>query len=594
MNHPPDHRPTPAWIATVAVWCALATGIAQVIVLGLKWKLWDPFIWQSRDFIWMMPVGCIMWMALVAVPLILIALVRPSLLSRTFVAAVVGSFAALGVPLLFRGLYSWAAAALGIGAGIRMAKWLAARRRIGIETLALGILIAVVGGSAHLARTITERRTLGALPQAPAGSPNVLLIVLDAVRAANLSLYGHTRATTPNLDRRASQGVVFNWAFSTSAWTLPSHGSMFTGRYSPDLSTSWTDPLDETYPTLGEVLRSRGYATAAFVANSHYTSWHSGLGRGFTHLEDYKITPYGILISVPYAWTYSGERLRMAKSLRQVVRALVPDLRLQNPHFINDLKTASELRTDFLTWEATKGNRPFFAFLNVFDAHEFKPQGRFATLFGTDHMARTEYDRAIAYMDDEIEAILRELQRRGTLDNTVVIVTADHGEQFKDHNLMEHGNSLYTQLLRVPLYIRYPAKVPQGMRIDRPITLRDLPQTIIDLAGFETDTMPGRSLASTWTPGAPPAIEPIFAHLQRGIRTAANEPVTKGDLVAVIDDSLHYILNGDGAEELYAYRADPTEQRNLIAAPASKDGAARLRALARTHLTTPERSTTRR
>ncbi len=118
--------------------------------------------------------------------------------------------------------------------------------------------------------------------------PNVLLITLDTVRAANLSLYGYSRQTTPNLDRFAKRGVVFDKAFATAPWTLPSHASLFTGRWPHELSTDYTVPLDGTHPTLAEYLSRQGYRTAGFVANLGYCSFGTGLARGFEHYEDYR------------------------------------------------------------------------------------------------------------------------------------------------------------------------------------------------------------------------------------------------------------------------------------------------------------------
>src|SRR5262249_45638238 len=119
------------------------------------------------------------------------------------------------------------------------------------------------------------------------GSPNVLLIVLDTVGADHLSLYGYQRPTSPTIDELAPRGIRFDRAQATSSWTLPSHASMFTGRWPHELSVGWLTPLDGTHPTLAAFLGARGYATAGFVANTTYCASDSGLGLGFAAYHDY-------------------------------------------------------------------------------------------------------------------------------------------------------------------------------------------------------------------------------------------------------------------------------------------------------------------
>ena len=120
----------------------------------------------------------------------------------------------------------------------------------------------------------------------------MLLIVWDTVRAGNLSLHGYGRPTTPNLDRLARRGVRFDLAFSTSSWTLPSHASLFTGRWPHELGVDWKSPLRDDVPTLAEYLASHGYDTAGFAANLDYCTRETGLARGFAHYEDFPIDVY--------------------------------------------------------------------------------------------------------------------------------------------------------------------------------------------------------------------------------------------------------------------------------------------------------------
>ncbi len=152
------------------------------------------------------------------------------------------------------------------------------------------LALAAIGG-----RAWSEHQGAAGLPPAPPGARNLLLIVWDTVRADKLSLNGYGRPTTPNLQRLAAQGVRFNLAFSTSSWTLPSHASLFTGRWPHELRVDWTSPLRDDVPTVAEYLSANGYDTAGFVANIDYCSRETGLARGFAHYEDYPLSLYEAL-----------------------------------------------------------------------------------------------------------------------------------------------------------------------------------------------------------------------------------------------------------------------------------------------------------
>ena len=132
-----------------------------------------------------------------------------------------------------------------------------------------------------------EQWTSTALPSPRPGAMNVLLVVMDTVRADRLSLHGYGRKTTANLERLAPGAIRFDQARSTAPWTLPSHASMLTGLWPHQAAVGEDRPLDATYPTLAEFLSARGYLTAGFVGNTYFcNSWY-GLGRGFTHYEDF-------------------------------------------------------------------------------------------------------------------------------------------------------------------------------------------------------------------------------------------------------------------------------------------------------------------
>ena len=160
------------------------------------------------------------------------------------------------------------------------------RRFILVSFPAAVAIVAILGASLWMGDRLKQvRESARSLP--PPGSPNVLLIVMDTVAAGHLNLHGYNRATSTTLVELAGRGIRFDSARSPSSWTLPSHATMFTGRWLHELSVGWVTPVDRTHPPLAEVLGDRGYATAGFIANTPYCAHDSGLSRGFTHYQDF-------------------------------------------------------------------------------------------------------------------------------------------------------------------------------------------------------------------------------------------------------------------------------------------------------------------
>ena len=306
----------------------------------------------------------------------------------------------------------------------------------------------------------------------------------------------------------------FDHAFSTSSWTLPSHASLFTGHWPHEQTADWTSPLDETHVTLAEYLGAHGYDTAGFVANLDYCGRQTGLARGFVHYEDYPISPTEIFAR----YLGLGRRIDLV-SLGFMVDKLLggrsgrstPTLPLSREH----AKPGAQIDRDFLnwlSWQQTRG-RPFFAFLNYVDAHPpYEVVDPSARAFGLRpsswrdlsvlsrwneldktrlpprdiRMAFDLYDDGIGYLDRQLELLLGDLAKRGVLEDTLVIVTSDHGEHLGDHRLFFHGCSLYRQLVEVPLVIVDPQSDLAQRVVTDPVSLRDIPATIADLL------MPGR------------------------------------------------------------------------------------------------------
>ncbi len=343
------------------------------------------------------------------------------------------------------------------------------------------------------------------------------------------------------------------------------------------------------------MLRKRGFATAAFVANVGYCGLHTGLGRGF---ETYRTNPIGPL-----------EILRASALGESYVFPFVRRILGINDPIAR--KDADRVNEEFLRWLATSENRPFFVFLNYFDAHnpyvapppydERFTEGRSAMTWSEVAEKRVpdwvgpaidQYDGAIAYQDKKLGELFRELERKGVLENTFVIVTSDHGEEFMEHGLAWHGRSLYLPSLHVPLVLSLPGRLPEGRRVTRPVSLRNLPQTVLDLLPpGEPSRIPGTSLAMYWREGHVTEDRPISGdppiESRNGILSELSgrswlppvNPASRGNMQSLIFEGMHYIRNGDGTEELYDIVADPWERRDLAGSAKNREKLSLLRGL---------------
>jgi len=463
------------------------------------------------------------------------------------------------------------------------------------------LLATLVFGGDWLKRRLEARRPLPALD-----SPNVLLVVLDTVRADRLSLYGYERSTTPALERLAKRGILFAEARATAPWTLASHASFFTGRWPHELGAQWRTPLSASFPTLSEYLGARGYATAGFVANTLYCSYATGLDRGFTHYEDYVLKQ---LMPLRTAWLVD-HFLQMVADFGVFVgrnfdigpfRPTVKESWLASLFVVNRRKDAGAINRGFIDWLAQRREpaRPFFAFLNYYDAHApyvlpprteyrfgLKPKKAADFVFlveywqlldkqklrpGQRRLARDSYDNCVAYLDQRLGELLEQLHASEVLDRTLVIVTSDHGEGLGDHELFDHGESLYRNEIRVPLIIVPPAHNQFQRVVKDVVSLRDLPATVLDLVGSDDgEPFPGRSLARLWrdpTSGTGlVGTEGAISELQSPNPLNPNQgrsPAYRGPLISLAEGDLVYIRNeGDGTEEFFNERDDPGELHN--------------------------------
>ena len=602
-------RAGPLDVLGLAAWCGVAAGLLEVAARVLcraidpTWRLYM----MSRHFVWLTPLANMV--VFLGLGLFLAAITRiwprPGgwLCPRIFCALTILPTLMVAIPQVFP--EAWLVLALGISS--QLVPWLErqfANVRLWLFwsfPFLLGVVL-VLAVSIFGGDWLKQRRETGrALP--PAGSPNVLFIVLDTVRADRLSLYGYHRPNTPALERLAKRGIRFDRVRSTAPWTLPSHASMFSGRLPHELGVKWLTPIQTNFPMLAEYLGSRGYATAGMVANTNYCSRETGLDRGFTRYEDYTLAKLGFL--------------RTSALVEEVLQTLNWVATRPGPapivflHEAADSLTRSGARKDaasinrrFLSWLAHRPEtrRPFFAFLNYFDAHApYKlPEGgthRFGLVPRTknelrivtehwnlidkqnlpDHyvkLARDSYDNCIAYLDEHVGSLVDELQRRGVLDRTLLVITSDHGEGLGEHDLFDHGKSLYSQEIRVPLLILLPSMRDSGKIVHDTISLRDLPATIVEMIGLTAGSpFPGRSLSSWWRDSAPATARgsdaPVVSELLSPNPQSASydrPPIHQGPLISLADGDFVYIRDeGDGTEELFNEHEDPRELTNRAA-----------------------------
>lgn len=319
-------------------------------------------------------------------------------------------------------------------------------------------------------------------PPSPARGKNVLFVLIDTLRADHLDAYGYERETAPFLAEIARRGVLFEDVSAPCSWTKPSIASLFTSLYptqhgvlagnARDTEDHFvSDVLPPGLPVLAEFFQRAGYDTFASVRNSHLKAF-MGFGRGFDVYEEV---------------------------LGHADRVIAP----------------------FLEWLDNRGNgppRPFFAYLHFLDVHAYTPPPEYRERFGPVRLryflpgrpeifmkfreavreGRAEcppeeregivrlYDASIRFLDDRLRALWAELERRGLADDTMIVVTSDHGEEWFEHGEFAHGHSMADNLLRVPWILAWPGG-PAGRRIRHPASLVDVLPTLLDLAGLPGD-----------------------------------------------------------------------------------------------------------
>jgi len=584
--------------AALTSWLQVASVFLSREVLGqFSWK------WWLRDQVLLSGVGYLLLFALLGLAPLVLHLGWPRRYSLAALAATMAGLGTFCVLLLFQRVAWPAWLVVAIGAGIRLGAAAAAhpeRTWRWSQRLAIGghLATAVLALGIVQARRSAEASLLGELPAAPAGAPNVLLLVMDTERAGSMSLYGTPEPTTPYQDALAQRGVVFEAAHSTAPWTLPSHASMFTGHYASATGADWSSPMRSDLPTLAEAFLAHGYATGGFVANQSFTGYRSGLARGFVR---YRTVPWSVrqalLGTTPMQSRSAVAALLMwdrTRWVRGTLEALWPvDFQQPGANLRAAPKTGAEVTEEFLAWLPTTGGRPFFAFLNLFDAHRpYLPPAGYQRMFDPEASAHGRYLGAIRYLDDQVRLLLQELERRGALATTIVVITSDHGELFGEHDLYTHGNDLYRPLLHVPLLVvNAPGAVP-GTRVTQSVSLRDLGATLLDLAQVPNAArLPGTSLRPLLAgAGHLPTASPVIAELSGHDLDTDQGSQVPLDLKSLVEDTSHVIVDAAGGLRVFSYPADTAELHDRSGTPEVRTSAVQRlrRALAGQGISWPE------
>lgn len=541
----------------IAAWAATIFGLMEgcvLIICRAYPAILAPYK-VSNDALWVAPIVDLFLFSLVALGLLLVTKPGQKWLGSSLMPILVyGSFFFLGifaVVAVSRIIHLVSAAVLSLGLtvvfcrkirGIESQVTAYLRGRLAwIPVLLVSAMMGVLGYE-----RVRELWLYRQLPQAAAGAVNVLVIVMDTVRYDSFTRpAGHS--LTPRLDQITAKGVSFENAWSTTSWSLPSQASILTGRYPHEHGADWPRlQLDEKYPTLGEIFSKRGYITGAFSGNASWVT-PEYLGRGFLRFDVYLLedlirrTAYGRPIG----------RLFWQVGFHSAGRG----------------KKAPQVNAEFLKFLDEYPDRPFFAYLCYMDVnqafHHRQLNRAFWEPIPSVHEVMEAYDQGLKTLDQQIDALLAELAKRGILNKTLLIITSDHGESFgaqstQDHDPAGHGTSLYTEQTKVPLFVVYPDKIPDARKVKVTVSLRDIPKSITQILNMANSPFIGHAL--------PVALGSINALEQYEAHVLATLNYDNQKIQSVIRQPWQYIQNrkapGNG-EELYDLAEDPLAKKSL-------------------------------
>lgn len=429
-----------------------------------------------------------------------------------------------------------------------------------------GLLGAVAaGGLGALATPYVRRRLFsGSRWQKGQPVPTIVLVTLDTTRADHLGCYGYDRPTSPNLDRLAGEGIVYERMIATGTWTLPSHASLFTGKFTTSHGARTTDDgnlvlsgavaapdgstgqrmrtIAPNQQTLASLLRTIDYETCGIVGGPFLMKYF-GLDKGFSKYDDRGIT------------SFNG-------------------------------RPAEEITDRALEWLKQPAQQPRFLFLNYFDPHPpLVPPDNFCNMLDaglpegplwtakalslntpdylSDEQLRGLYDAEIRYVDHHVGRLMDGMRELRLYDDALLIFTADHGELLREHGEEGHGDTPYQEVAHIPLIVKEPGGGRAGDRVDNWVQLTDVLPLILEGVGVP---LPGDIQGQ-----APGDVNHPIIIESRTIRGYHKN----GDWLSLIDGDLKLIWNSEGHHKLFDLKADPREDKNLF--DAQTDVAQRMR-----------------
>jgi arylsulfatase A-like enzyme len=519
-------------------------------------------------------------------------------LGQEFELLNMGVAAQLGSPItqavIAVGVFLFLAAAFAIFAGRPLRRWCLAHPSghigIAVATISAALILAgfsALGGSKP---TVIAQAAGGAL--STSARPNIVLIVMDTVRADHLSVYGYNRDTSPNLAALAQDSVAYNNAIAPSDITLTSHASLFTGMYASWHSAYCQPPeawygrkLTDKYPTLTELLKKSGYETIGVAANL-YLRADFGLERGFDEFR----------IPRPVPMLPDESRWLLRHPVRKLLSYAGDTTQFDRLYTMGDDIDDELFR---VVESRRRTNSPFFAFVNYMDAHfPYVPPSPYTQRYPGRHPHTTQdeleaqqyalsagkpepayrehcisqYDGGIAYIDAQIGRVIAWLKSHNAYDNTMIVVTSDHGESFGERNRTTHANGPYQNLLHVVLMVKYPKSSLRGPEAAL-ASLIDVAPTILSAANVSVpSTIQGRNLAE-------PAASPREIYGET-FPCPVIQPIQcpNGCTTTSVFRWPYKLIQSDergGKYELFDLSADPDEKRNLLIRNAQQTAALR-------------------
>lgn len=384
--------------------------------------------------------------------------------------------------------------------------------------------------------------------------PNILLLAIDSIRSPSMSCYGYEKLTTPHIDKFAEDATLFEDTFSAHVPTTPAYASMLTGRDcfgTQVVALRHKGGLRKEVPTLAELLKGDGYNTTCvgFTGNPS--------ARGFDNYIDYK------------GWGGWEERpLTKAQNLNDVTHPEIERLQKKDKPWFMMLRHMDPHSPylppapfDRMFYYGNEFDKKKKSMKPVFDFKPFKDY--FLTWMPpglTDrHYMDAQYDGAIAYMDSCIAAIFRQLETMGILDDTIVVINGDHGETLYEHECWYDHHGMYDNVLKVPLIIRYPKKLPSGTRVSGFNQHKDLVPTLLELAGVKTKTKFDGQPLTKLVKGDKETFETEFYITECTWMRKHGWRTPQWKLIVALEPDFHF----KPEIELYNVIEDPDENNNL-------------------------------